>query len=57
LGLTFVTGAFTGANQIRWDAGLSRLQINSDAVLTVDRQIELPGVGAAFNATTDLILI
>ena len=57
LGLTFVTGAFTGAGQVRWDAGLSRLQINTDADTAADRQIDLTGVGVNFDAVTDLILV
>ena len=55
LGLTFVTGAFTAVNQIRHDATTSMLQINTDADARVERQIDLNGVGPAFDAATDLI--
>jgi Ca2+-binding RTX toxin-like protein len=56
LGLTFVTGPFTGANQIRWDAVNSLLLINVDGSLAADRQVALTGVGAGFDAGSDLIL-
>ncbi len=57
LGLTFVVGAFTGANQIRYASSTSMLQIDADGNGSVDRQIELTGAGLNFDAATDLLLI
>jgi len=48
---------FGGAGQICLDAGLSRLLINQGGDLRPDRQIDLTGVGAGFDAFTDLILV
>lgn len=57
LGLTFVVGAFTGANQIRYACSTSVLQIGADGNGSVDRQIEQTGAGLNFGAATDLLLI
>ena len=56
LGLSYVEGAFTGANQIRWDAGTSALQTDVDGDGVFDRQVVLTGVGAGFVAATDLLV-
>jgi hypothetical protein len=57
LGLTFVTGAFTGANQIRYMSNVERLQIDANGDGTADYQIDMTGVGASFVGATDLILV
>ena len=41
LGLTFVTGAFTGASQVRFDALTHVVQIDTDGNLVADYEIEL----------------
>lgn len=56
LGLTFVVGAFTGADQIRYNTTTSQLEIDANGDGLAELLIELTGVGAAFNASTDLIL-
>ena len=56
LGLTFVGGgAFTGANQLRYDAATHLAQIDSDGDLVADLEIELQA-GATVLAG-DLILV
>ena len=47
----------TSAITIRYNAAASRLQIDADGNGTVDRQVDLTGLGVNFDAATDLILV